>query len=43
MPGENLLERRGRAMGPTYRLFYENPVHLVRGKGVSNCAHGHRE
>jgi 4-aminobutyrate aminotransferase-like enzyme len=34
MPGENLLARRRRAMGPTYRLFYENPVHLVRGEGV---------
>ena len=34
MTDENLLDRRRRAMGPTYRLFYENPVHLVRGKGV---------
>jgi len=34
MPREDLLKRRRRAMGPTYRLFYENPVHLVRGEGV---------
>jgi 4-aminobutyrate aminotransferase-like enzyme len=34
MPGENLLNRRRQAMGPTYRLFYENPVHLVLGEGV---------
>jgi 4-aminobutyrate aminotransferase-like enzyme len=29
-----LLSRRKRAMGPTYRLFYQEPVHLVRGEGV---------
>ncbi|WP_374641724.1 aspartate aminotransferase family protein [Tabrizicola sp.] len=29
-----LAERRGRALGPAYRLFYETPVHLVRGEGV---------
>ena len=29
-----LMRRRESAMGPTYRLFYENPVHLVRGEGV---------
>jgi 4-aminobutyrate aminotransferase-like enzyme len=29
-----LLKRRERAMGPAYRLFYRQPVHLVRGKGV---------
>lgn len=29
-----LLQRRERAMGPTYRLFYEQPVHLVKGEGV---------
>lgn len=34
MPVENLLDRRKQAMGPTYRLFYENPVHLVSGEGV---------
>ncbi len=31
---QNLLERRLRALGPAYRLFYDNPVHLVRGEGV---------
>ncbi|MGD8383998.1 MAG: aminotransferase class III-fold pyridoxal phosphate-dependent enzyme [Lysobacterales bacterium] len=29
-----LLQRRERAMGPAYRLFYSRPVHLVRGEGV---------
>jgi len=29
-----LLERRRRLMGSAYRLFYDNPVHLVRGEGV---------
>ena len=29
-----LIERRNRAMGPTYRLFYQQPVHLVRGVGT---------
>jgi 4-aminobutyrate aminotransferase-like enzyme len=29
-----LRERRERALGPSYRLFYDRPVHLVRGEGV---------
>lgn len=29
-----LVDRRARALGPAYRLFYETPVHLVRGAGV---------
>jgi len=29
-----LVARRARALGPAYRLFYETPVHLVRGEGV---------
>jgi 4-aminobutyrate aminotransferase-like enzyme len=29
-----LLRRRQRAMGPAYRLFYDQPVHLVRGEGA---------
>jgi 4-aminobutyrate aminotransferase-like enzyme len=29
-----LAERRRRLLGPSYRLFYETPVHLVRGEGV---------
>jgi 4-aminobutyrate aminotransferase-like enzyme len=31
---DRLRERRGRALGPSYRLFYDRPVHLVRGEGV---------
>lgn len=30
----DLLERRERRLGPAYRLFYREPVHLVRGEGV---------
>ena len=30
----NLLERRRALMGSAYRLFYDEPVHLVRGEGV---------
>ncbi len=29
-----LLERRRRLLGPAYRLFYRDPLHLVRGEGV---------
>jgi 4-aminobutyrate aminotransferase-like enzyme len=29
-----LQQRRARALGPAYRLFYDEPVHLVRGTGV---------
>ncbi len=31
---QELVARRQRALGPAYRLFYETPVHLVRGEGV---------
>lgn len=31
---DELLERRRRLLGPTYRLFYDQPLHLVRGDGV---------
>lgn len=31
---EALAKRRAAALGPAYRLFYETPVHLVRGEGV---------
>jgi 4-aminobutyrate aminotransferase-like enzyme len=31
---DKLLERRQQLMGSAYRLFYEQPVHLVRGEGV---------
>jgi 4-aminobutyrate aminotransferase-like enzyme len=30
----DLLQRRERALGPAYRLFYDQPVHLVRGEGI---------
>ncbi len=29
-----LVARRRRFLGPAYRLFYERPVHIVRGEGV---------
>jgi 4-aminobutyrate aminotransferase-like enzyme len=29
-----LITRRQKLLGPAYRLFYETPVHLVRGEGV---------
>ena len=29
-----MLERRANLLGPSYRLFYDEPVHLVRGEGV---------
>ena len=29
-----LVTRRKRLLGPAYRLFYEHPVHIVRGEGV---------
>jgi len=29
-----LIERRVRLLGPSYRLFYKNPVEISRGKGV---------
>src|SRR5260370_38664933 len=29
-----LIARRERLLGPAYRLFYEHPVHIVRGEGV---------
>lgn len=31
---QTLLQRRKDAMGPSYRLFYREPVHLVKGEGV---------
>ncbi|MBI1199262.1 MAG: aminotransferase class III-fold pyridoxal phosphate-dependent enzyme [Phenylobacterium sp.] len=29
-----LLARREKVLGPAYRLFYETPLHIVRGEGV---------
>jgi 4-aminobutyrate aminotransferase-like enzyme len=34
MSGTELLERRETLLGPAYKLFYEKPLHLVRGEGV---------
>lgn len=31
---ESLIAARDRTLGPSYRLFYERPVHLVRGLGT---------
>lgn len=31
---KDLVERRGRLLGPSYRLFYGTPVQLVRAEGV---------
>ncbi len=31
---QSLVARRQKLLGPAYRLFYETPVHLVRGEGV---------
>lgn len=33
-PSAALLARRARLLGPAYRLFYEEPLQLVRGDGV---------
>ena len=30
----DMLARREKLLGPAYRLFYDEPVHLVRGEGV---------
>lgn len=29
-----MIKRRSELLGPAYRLFYERPLHLVRGEGV---------
>jgi 4-aminobutyrate aminotransferase-like enzyme/Ser/Thr protein kinase RdoA (MazF antagonist) len=31
---EPLIARRAARLGPAYRLFYDDPLHLVRGEGV---------
>lgn len=31
---QSLIARRERVLGPAYRLFYERPLHFVRGEGV---------
>ncbi len=30
----SLIARRNKLLGPAYSLFYENPIHLVKGEGV---------
>ena len=30
----SLITRRKKLLGPAYHLFYDNPVHLVKGEGV---------
>ena len=30
----DLVARRARLLGPAYRLFYDHPIHVVRGEGV---------
>ena len=30
----DLIARRQRVLGPAYRLFYDQPLHIVRGEGV---------
>ena len=34
MNASDLAERRRRRLGPTYSLFYDEPVHPLRGEGV---------
>ena len=31
---QDLIARRRRLLGPSYKLFYEHPVHVVRSEGV---------
>lgn len=31
---DSLLEKRTRTLGSAYRLFYDRPLHIVRGEGV---------
>ncbi|WP_445168674.1 aspartate aminotransferase family protein [Mycolicibacterium sp. Dal123E01] len=31
---ESLIAARDRILGPAYRLFYQRPVHLIRGEGT---------
>lgn len=30
----DMIKRRNKVLGPAYRLFYEEPLHIVRGEGV---------
>ena len=31
---QSLIERRERLLGPAYRLFYDKPLHIVKGEGA---------
>ena len=31
---QQMIERRTRLLGPAYKLFYQQPLHIVRGEGV---------
>lgn len=31
---KSMIERRARLLGPGYKLFYQHPIHMVRGEGV---------
>lgn len=33
-PSSELLDRRRAALGPAYRLFYDEPLHIVSGEGA---------
>jgi 4-aminobutyrate aminotransferase-like enzyme len=35
IPAQDLIDRRTRVLGPAYRLFYDHPLHLVRGRGAT--------
>ncbi len=35
MNDEDLVARRKATLGPTYRNFYDKPLHLVRGAGTA--------
>src|SRR5680860_476659 len=34
MSNDDLLARRLAVLAPAYQLFYDDPVHIVRGEGV---------
>ncbi len=35
IPAQDLIDRRTRVLGPAYRLFYDHPLYLVRGRGAT--------
>ena len=34
MSGQDLFKKRKSLLGPAYSLFYDKPLHIVRGEGV---------